>query len=74
VIILDRDKIFTSSFWQELFRLAETTLKWALVVILKPMGSLKDSINALRHICGVWHMLLQPSGQIGSAWQNSGVT
>jgi hypothetical protein len=40
-IISARDKIFTSAFWRDLFKLTENQLL-ILLIILKPMGKLRD--------------------------------
>lgn len=37
-IVLDRDKVFTSSFWREINRLSGTTLKLSLAYHLKTYG------------------------------------
>jgi hypothetical protein len=46
VIVTDRDKIFTSKLWKELFRLANVTLNMSSASTPKQMGSPKELINA----------------------------
>jgi transposase InsO family protein len=41
-IISDRDKVFTSTLWQELFKLSDITLNMSSAYHPKPMGRLKD--------------------------------
>lgn len=45
VIISDRDKIFTSSFWQELFKLTDTTLNMNSAYHSKPIVKPSASIS-----------------------------
>jgi hypothetical protein len=48
-IISDRDPIFTSIFWKELFRLVHTTLCMSFAYHPQSDVRLRGSINVLRH-------------------------
>lgn len=73
-IVSDRDRIFTSSFWQELFKLSGTQLRMNTSYHPKQMAKLKGSTNASRLLCAALLTLVLTSGIIGYQWQNSGTT
>jgi len=48
-IISDRDRIFTSTVWQELFKLTDTQLAMSFHIILKRMAKLKSLTSVWRY-------------------------
>jgi len=50
VIISDRDRVFTSSFWQELFKLTDTTINMSLAYHPQTDGQTERLNQCLEHI------------------------
>lgn len=66
VIISDRDKVFTSNLWKEIFKLPGTTLWWCY----QTQGT---SINAWKHTFVVWYMSVQTNVLLGYYYRNFGI-
>lgn len=49
-IVYDRDRVFISSFWTELFKLSGTKLKMSKLIILKQMLKQRWSLDVWRPI------------------------
>lgn len=73
-LISDRDRIFSSHLWKELFRLVDVQLTMSSSYHPKRTVKRNGWINAWRHFLGVSWMLAWPSGLIGSFWPSSGTT
>jgi hypothetical protein len=57
-IIFDRDRLFTSNFWQELFRLSQTTLNMS--------SSYRPQTNGQTELfCAAWFIMCPTNGQSG---------
>jgi hypothetical protein len=67
-IISDRDQVFTSKLWKELFGLAGVKLH------RKPTAKPRGSTNAWKLTSGALCIHAQNSGQAGCPWPNSGTT
>lgn len=65
MIISDRDRVFTSALWQELFKLADVKLNMSSSYILKRMDRLNDLINVWKHICDAQCMPVPQNGLSG---------
>ncbi|OIV94529.1 hypothetical protein TanjilG_25591 [Lupinus angustifolius] len=60
--ISDRDKVFTSGFWQQLFKLQGTTLAMSSAYHPQTDGQLRLSISVWRCIYGVLPLIIQKPG------------
>lgn len=63
-IVSDRDKIFTSKLWTELFKLCQVDLRMSTAYHPQSDGQ-RESINVLRRFCDAISMLVQPNGVTG---------
>ena len=74
IIVSDRDRVFTGSLWQNLFKLAGTDLlmSTAQPTTLKRMTKANVLISVLRLTCVALYMPILPNGESGSPWQNTG--
>lgn len=70
-IILDRDPVFTSHFWQELFKYAGTNLNMTSAYHPRSDGQTERVNQCLELICGALSVLAQSVGVCGSLWLNS---
>lgn len=71
-IISDRDLVFTSNFWQHLFKITGTDLKLSSSYHPKQMGRPSVSINVWKPFYAVSPVLVQKSGRIGCLQQSFG--
>jgi hypothetical protein len=70
--ISDRDLVFTSNFWQHLFKITGTDLKLSSSYHPKQMGRPSVSINVWKPFYAVSPVLVQKSGRIGCLQQSFG--
>lgn len=64
-LVSDRDKVFTSSFWKNLFQLMEVKLLMSTAYHPQLMAKVSVSTNVWRCISGVLSILSPPNGRIG---------
>ena len=72
-IVTDRDKIFISGFWKELFKLYNINLQLSTAYHPKPMVKQSGSINVSKCSCDVLSMTPLNSGILGYPWLNFGI-
>lgn len=73
-IISDRDRVFTSNLWRELFGLAGVQLRMSSANHPRRTAKLRESISAWRHSCAVSFMPALLSGLPGCHARSSGIT
>jgi hypothetical protein len=73
-VISDRDPVFTSQFWQSLFKLAGAELCMSSSYHPNPMAKLKESISASKHSYAALSVPVLKSGLCGSPRLNSSTT
>lgn len=61
-ITTNKDKVFTSQFWQALFKLASTILTIAQLIIYRLIDKLRDQISIWRPSSGAWPVSIQIIG------------
>lgn len=64
-IVSDRDRIFTSSVWQELFRLTKTELRMSTAYHPKPMDKHNELTSVWKDIFAALFILALISGKHG---------
>jgi hypothetical protein len=73
-IVSDRDKIFISRLWKELFAALGTKLQFTTAYHPQPTDRVNMSIGALRCFCAILCMIRPISGITGYRWLSSGTT
>ena len=72
VTVTDRDRIFTSNLWQDLFKSLGVKLTSVQLTIPKEIARLKESSSVWKTISETCHSCNLRSGIIGWQWQNGG--
>lgn len=72
VIVTDRDRIFTSSLWQSLFKAMKVSLNFSRIPSCKRMGRLRGLTSAWKIILDACASQLQKDGSTGFLWLNGG--
>jgi transposase InsO family protein len=73
-LVSDRDKVFTSALWRELFKLAKVELHMSTAYHPQSDGRPSVSINVCKRSCAVLCMLVLGSGISGWTWRSFGTT
>lgn len=72
-LISDRDKIFTSQLWQELFRLTNVQLNISSSCHPQTDGQTEHVNQCFEHFFAVSCRLVHLNGAVGCRWLNSGI-
>jgi tryptophan-rich sensory protein len=71
-IVSDRDRVFTSNVWKELFGLAGVSLKMSSLYHSRTDGQTECVNQCMRHTCAAPSTHARLNGQVGCHWPSSG--
>jgi hypothetical protein len=73
-IITDRDPLFLSMLWKELFKIQGTTLSIVRLTTRRPTAKPRSSTELLSHIYVVLSVIFPAAGSNSYIWQSCGTT